>query len=66
MDEIVFSEPELGKAQKAKPLAVLACDVIIGRERRPLMNALSYTTASLVRCFLKEEKEIRYPEFPEK
>ena len=70
VDEIVFSDrdffavPELGKAQKAKLLGVLACDVLIGAERRPLMNALSYTTASLVRCFRKEEKQIRYPEFP--
>lgn len=70
VDEIVFSDrdffavPELGKAQKAKLLGVLACDVIIGSERRPLMNALSYTTASLVRCFRKEEKQIHYPEFP--
>ena len=70
VDEIVFSDrdffavPELGKAQKAKLLGVLACDVMIGAERRPLMNALSYTTASLVRCFRKEEKQIRYPEFP--
>ena len=70
VDEIVFSDrdffavPELGKAQKAKLLGVLACDVMIGSERRPLTNALSYTTASLVRCFRKEEKQIRYPEFP--
>lgn len=70
VDEIVFTDrdffavPELGKAQKAKLLGVLACDVLIGAERRPLMNALSYTTASLVRCFRKEEKQIRYPEFP--
>lgn len=70
VDEIVFTDrdffavPELGKAQKAKLLGVLACDVLIGSERRPLMNALSYTTASLVRCFRKEEKLIRYPEFP--
>lgn len=71
VDDIVFSDcdffadPELGKAQKARLLSVLACDVMIGGDKRPLMNALSYTTASLVRCFLKEEKQIRYPEFPE-
>jgi len=28
------------------------------------MNALSLTTASLVRCFLKEETVIAYPAFP--
>lgn len=70
VDEIVFSscdffsEPELGKQQKAKLLSGLVCDVMIGTEKRPLMNALSYTTASLVRCYMKEEKQIRYPEFP--
>lgn len=70
IDEMVFSscdffaEPELTKTQKAKLLSVLASDVVIGTEKRPLMNALSYTTASIARCYMKEEKMIRYPEFP--
>ncbi len=69
VDETVFSAydsfavPELGKPQKAQLLRLLTADVMLGREKRPLMNAVSYTSASLVRCFLKEENEIRYPEF---
>ena len=58
-DELVFanrqyfSVPALEKEHKARLLQLL------------LMNALSYTTASLVRCFQKEEKCISYPEFYE-
>lgn len=69
VDEIIFEErdffsvDELKREHKAKLLQVFVRDVIIGGERRPLANALSYTTASLAKCFLKEEKEIIYPEF---
>ncbi len=72
IDEAVFSSydlfavPELGKTQKALLLQLLAADVMLGKEKRPLMNAVSYTTASLARCFLKEDTEIRYPEFVRK
>jgi len=41
----------------------LTSDVTIGQVKRPLMVALSYTTASLARCFSGEEKQIRYPVF---
>lgn len=70
-DELVFanrqyfSVPALEKEYKARLLQLLIADVKINGERRPLMNALSYTTASLVRCFQKEEKSISYPEFYE-
>lgn len=70
-DELVFanrqyfSVPALEKEHKARLLQLLIADVKINGERRPLMNALSYTTASLVRCFQKEEKSISYPEFCE-
>ena len=69
VDEMIFSErdfftvPELQKEHKAKLLQSLVMDVKIGNERRPLINALSFTSASLARCFLKEEKEIAFPEF---
>lgn len=68
-DAMIFSErdfftaSELGKEHKARLLQLLVMDVKIGRECRPLVNALSFTTASLVRCFLREDKEIAYPEF---
>lgn len=53
----------LDKASKAHLLQVLTCDVTIGKVTRPLMVALSYTTASLARCFSGEEKQIKYPVF---
>ena len=71
-DDIVLNQPklfpaeapELTKEMKAAILTVLAVDVMLEDMRRPLMNALSCTTASLARCFLKEDKEIAYPSFP--
>ena len=69
IDEVVFGErdfftaEDLTREHKSKLLQLLAMDVKIRNERRPLANALSYTTASLARCFQKEEKEIVYPEF---
>lgn len=69
IDEMIFSErdffsvPELQKEHKAKLLQLLVLDVKMGNERRPLVNALSFTSASLARCFLKEDKEIHFPGF---
>ena len=60
----VFSGDEITRDMKRRLLAVLAADVMIGGMKRPLQNAMSYTTASLARCFLKEGAEIDYPEFP--
>jgi len=62
----VFAEEALAltRDMKAALLNVLTADVIVGEMRRPLMNALSITTASLARCFLKEETVIAYPSFP--
>lgn len=69
-DEMIFSEreffsvPELGREQKTRLLQLLVRDVRVGKELRPLSNALTFTSASLVRCFLKEENDILFPEFP--
>lgn len=69
VDEAVFSErdffniEDLQREHKTKLLQLLAMDVKINGDRRPLANALSYTTASLAKCFMKEEKTIVYPEF---
>ncbi len=52
---------ELGKDEKAFLLQLLSSDVHIGKQKRPLMNALSQTTASLARCFAGEVKQITYP-----
>jgi len=52
---------ELGKNEKAYLLKILGMDVIIGNHKRPLMLALSLTTASLARCFSGNAKKITYP-----
>lgn len=69
VDYMVFSErsffnvQNLEKEHKSKLLQLLVADVKVGNECRPLCNALAFTSASLARCFLKEEKQILYPEF---
>lgn len=50
----------LDKEAKAYLLKVLSCDVNIGQVKRPLMVALSQTTASLARCYSGETKKIIY------
>ena len=72
VDQIVFSgdppfdkpESELTKEMKARLLQVLSCDVRLGGYTRPLMVALSYTTASFVRAFKREATELVLPEMP--
>jgi len=70
VDEIVmelnseFSETlMLEKEHKARLLQLMAADVRIGENKRPLMVALSQTTASLARCFAGEQRKIHYPVF---
>lgn len=53
----------LDKEQKAELLTVLTEDVYIEKLRRPLMIALSITTASLAKCFAGEIKNLKCPEF---
>ncbi len=70
VDDEVFSSPTLfsgdniTRDMKHRLLEILATDVIISGMKRPLQNAMSCTTASLARCFLKEGTIIDYPEFP--
>jgi CRISPR-associated protein Cas1 len=56
-------EDFLNKDMKAQMLSLMAGDVWIDGNRRPLMVALSQTTASLSRCFSGESRKIVYPEF---
>ena len=70
VDEIAFhlneKYPEtfqLEKEHKAELLRLMALDVKIGENKRPLMLALSQTTASLARCFAGEQRKISYPVF---
>lgn len=53
----------LEKEHKAELLKLMAIDVEIGQVKRPLMVALSITTASLVKCFSGETRKITYPVF---
>ena len=52
------------KEDKLRLLEVLTTDVLINKKLRPLMVALSQTTASLARCFALETRKVQYPEFP--
>ena len=70
VDEIVFAMNEkwpgsfmLDKEHKAALLQLMTVDVKIGENKRPLMVALSQTTASLARCFSGDMRKIVYPEF---
>lgn len=70
VDEIAYDLDEkypdtvmLEKEHKAELLQLMVADVRIGENRRPLMVALSQTTASLARCFALETRKIVYPVF---
>ncbi|MBU1720895.1 MAG: type II CRISPR-associated endonuclease Cas1 [Bacteroidetes bacterium] len=70
VDRIVLrmydQEPErksLEKEHKAELLKLLTEDVMIEQLRRPLMIALSITTASLAGCFSGELKNMKCPVF---
>lgn len=70
VDEIVFRMNNtwpgtfmLEKEHKAELLQLMTADVKIGENRRPLMVALSQTTASLAKCFSGEMRKITYPVF---
>jgi CRISPR-associated protein Cas1 len=70
VDEIVFAMNEkwpeafvLEKEHKAELFQLMTADVKIGENKRPLMVALSQTTASLAKCFNGEIRKIVYPEF---
>jgi CRISPR-associated protein Cas1 len=59
-DEMIMT-----KDMKAAMLALMATDVWIDGNKRPLMVALSQTTASLSRCFNGEGRKIVYPDLDE-
>lgn len=54
---------ELTKEMRARLLQMLTCDVNLGDVRRPLMIALSCTTASLARYYRKETDKLALPMF---
>lgn len=68
VDEVVYSlynagSIQLNKETKMKLLNVLFSDTLFGSIKRPLSIALSFTTASLAKCFVKEQKVISCPIF---
>ncbi len=54
---------ELTKEMRARLLQMLTCDVKLGDVRRPLLVALSFTTASLARYYMKKSDELALPRF---
>lgn len=70
VDELVYGmnekwpdEIEIKTEHKAELLQLMTADVRIGENQRPLMVALSQTTASLARCFSGEERKLVLPVF---
>lgn len=57
------SADQLTREMKKRLLEMLACDVKMGKLQRPLMVALSYTTASLARYYLGKTDELIFPTF---
>jgi len=53
---------ELDKDAKAKLLSIPVLDVVINKQRSPLMIAVGLTTSSLYKCFTAESRKIVYPE----
>ena len=64
----IYAEDErkriIEKEDKLKILEALTTDVMINKKLRPLIVALSQTTASLARCFALETRRVQYPGFP--
>lgn len=66
VDEIVFDlyangERELTKQVKADLIHLLYTDTRFGKLLRPLEVGLTFTTASLAKCFAGEVKKLSYP-----
>ena len=53
---------QITKEWKVELLSIPTLDVNIGGKQRPLMIAVTETTASLYRCFAGESRKISYPE----
>ena len=69
VDELVFSivdsgedYTELTASLKSKLLQIPTIDVMMGKQKSPLMIAAGQTTASLNQCFEGTLRKIKYPE----
>lgn len=68
VDEVVYGlccngSCDLDKDAKAELLRVLACDVCMGKVKRPLQIALTMTTASLSKLYAGDVKKLSLPSF---
>lgn len=70
VDDLVFNivdrgenVEELTREIKAELLTIPTLDVIINKQKSPLMLAVAQTTASLYQCFDGRLRRIKYPEF---
>lgn len=66
VDEIVYNlftqgKGELNTETKGSLIRVLFCDTYFEKVMRPLSIGLSVTTASLVKCYAKEQKYLQLP-----
>ncbi len=64
--EIMERETDISKLSqevKAQLLNIPVLDVIINKQRSPLMIAVGQTTASLSKCFSGKIRKIKYPSF---
>lgn len=61
IDQAPFEE-NLSKENKADLLKILTMDVVFKNTKRPLLIGLSQTTASLAKCFNREQKKLAFPE----
>lgn len=55
---------KIDKEIKMELLGIPVIDTVIGGERRPLMVAVSETTASLNKCYSGEIRKLKYPSMP--
>lgn len=55
---------EMTPKMKKELLAIPSMDVLLDKQKSPLMNAVQRTTTSLVKCFEGKSRKILYPEFP--
>lgn len=66
VDEIVHDMAMQGKIvldkeAKSQLLGILYTDTVFAKNTRPLSVGLSFTTASLVKCYSKEQRELSLP-----
>lgn len=68
VDELVYNlmllptrPQELSREVKSELLKIMTCDVMMMQKIRPLMVSVSSTTSSLYKCYINEQRVIRYP-----